>query len=574
MNRSVRLALSRILFPAAVTAAVALPPACLAADAPGSAVLEEIVVTARKRDETLLNAPVAITALSERQLDQYNIVQMEDMANLAGGGVLISKNGVSPTISVRGVSSDSTNAGFDQSVGIVIDGVFYDRSRWVQLGFFDVAQVEVLKGPQSLYFGKSTVAGAVVMTTANPTDEFTGKASVGYEVEGREYYGEGVISGPITDTVSARLALRASDMDGWLKNDAPTIEDDRFGGLEDYNGRFTLACDPSDDFRLNWKVQANFTEDDGPATRAQLYNCRGPSPFGTEITNIQADTTGVFGAYYATADDCKLDDRITVYAAPPGLEYGEKPFNETDAYLSSLKADWKVGNFNLTGVLGYSTYDLDEETGYISSQGLITAQESEENTAYSIELRALTDFDGPFNFLLGGAYQNTDFEFRNTSQIILAIPDPRNGRATSQDHIATQDGESFSVFGEVTWDITDQVELSAGARYSDETKDAAYDVTFVNENFVNSSVSRSGCPRARASRMSSRTTTSAAGDVALAAERKPEHLCLLQVRIPAGRILARRDTAGRISQPRISCSRARTSKATRSVSRRSRSTAR
>jgi outer membrane receptor protein involved in Fe transport len=350
-----------VLVAAGAGALAALPVAAVAAEAG----LEEIVVTARKRDETLLNAPVAITALSERQLDQYNIVQMEDMANLAGGGVLISKNGVSPTLSIRGVSSDSTNAGFDQSVGIIIDGVFYDRSRWVQLGFFDVGQVEVLKGPQSLYFGKSTVAGALVMSTANPTDEFEGKASVGYELEGREIYGEGVISGPLTDTLSARLALRASDMDGWLKNDAPGITDDRFGGLKDYNGRLTLAWEPSDDFRLNWKLQGNFTEDDGPATRAQLFGCRGPFPNGTEITGIQSDTAlpgnfgVVFGAYYPTADNCKLDDRITVYAGPPGLEFGEKPFNETDAYLTSLKADWKVGSVNLTGVLGYSNYDLE-----------------------------------------------------------------------------------------------------------------------------------------------------------------------------------------------------------------------
>jgi iron complex outermembrane receptor protein len=485
VSSSVRSARLRAHVSAVLAAVAALPPVAFAADP----ALEEIVVTARKRDETLLNAPVAITAISERQLEQYNIVQMEDMANLAGGGVLISKNGVSPTLSIRGVSSDSTNAGFDQSVGIIIDGVFYDRSRWVQLGFFDVGQVEILKGPQSLYFGKSTVAGALVMSTANPTDELTGKASVGYEMEGREIYGEGVISGPLTDTVSARLALRASDMDGWLKNDAPGITDDRFGGLEDYNGRVTLAWDPSEDFSLNWKVQANFTEDDGPATRAQLYNCRGPFPNGTDITNIQADTAlpgnfgVVFGAYYPTADNCKLDDRITVYAAPPGLEYGDKPYNETDAYLTSLNMDWQLGSVNLTGVLGYSNYDLEESTGYISSQGLITAFETEENTAYSAELRALTQFDGPLNFLLGVNYQETEFEFRNTSQIILAIPDTRNGRATSQDHIATQDGTSVSVFGEVTWDITDTLQFSGGARYSDETKDAAYDVTFVNEWF-------------------------------------------------------------------------------------------
>ncbi len=445
--------------------------------------LEEVTVTARKREETLQDAPVAITAISERQLEQYNIVLMEDIASLAGGGVLISKNGVSPTLSIRGVSSDATNAGFDQSVGIIIDGVFYDRSRWTQMGFFDVGQVEVLKGPQSLYFGKSTVAGALVMSTANPTDKFYGKASVGYEMEGREIYGEGVIAGPIGDNVGARLAVRASSMEGWLKNDAPVITSKRFGGSDDYNARFTLAWNPSDTVKVNWKVQANKTKDDGPATRAQLYNCRGPSPFGTTITGIQGNVQGApFFAAYAPTDDCKLNDRITVYPGPPGLEFAQKPFNDTNAALSSLKIDWKVGNFSITSVTGANTYDLDEATGYISSQGLISAQESERNTGISQELRALSNLDGPVNFLFGANYAHTDFRFRNASQIILAIPD--RGRAASQDHVAKQTAKSFSVFGEVDWDITSQVQLSAGARYTDEKKDSSYDLTFVNRNFV------------------------------------------------------------------------------------------
>jgi iron complex outermembrane recepter protein len=448
-----------------------------------SAQLEEITVTARKRVETLQDAPVAITAISARQLEQYNITQMEDVASLAGGGVLISKNGVSPTLSIRGVSSDSTNAGFDQAVGIIIDGVFYDRSRWTQMGFFDTAQVEVLKGPQALYFGKSTVAGAIALTTASPGPTFDAKASLGYEASGHQTYGEAYISGPVSENVGMRLAVSASTMSGWLTNDAPVIGTNRFGGADEYTGRFTLAATPSDTVKLVWKVQANRTTDDGPATRAQLFNCRGPSPFGQTITGVQADTSGVYGAFYPAVDNCKLDNHITVYSAPPGLGYGEKPFTTNDSILSSLKVDWKLGRFDMTSVTGVNNYSLHEATGYIASQGLITAAESERNTGYSEELRALSNFDGPLNMLIGVNYAHTDFRFFNTSQIILAIPDPRDGNESSQAHVATQVGKSTSVFAELMWQISPQWQLSGGARYTDEHKDAAYNVDFVNQNF-------------------------------------------------------------------------------------------
>jgi len=471
--------LSFAVFSAVVGAGLGEP--ALAQTAPG--VLEEIVVTARKRTETLETAPVAITALSARQLEQYNITRMEDMSSLAGGGVLISKNGVSPTLSIRGVSSDSTNAGFDQSVGIIIDGVFYDRSRWTQMGFFDVAQVEVLKGPQSLYFGKSTVAGAVVLTTANPGDEFEGSIKVGREFDTEGWYGEGVFSGPISDTFGARLALRAAKSDGWLKNDAPVISSDEFGAEEEYSGRLTLAWDPGEDLAVNLKVQAAHNEDDGPATRAQLFNCRGPSPFGTSISGIPGDLQGepYFAAYPIVGyENCKLDDRITVYPGPPGLEFAQRPEGESDAVLSSLRVDWNVGSWTVTSVTGWNDYTVDDTTGYVSSQGLISAKQKETNTAFSQELRALSDFKGPLNLLVGVNYQDTDFEFHNASQIILAIPDLRNGRAASQSHVATQDGESISAFAELTWDITEYWRLSGGARYTHEEKDARYDLDFVN----------------------------------------------------------------------------------------------
>jgi outer membrane receptor protein involved in Fe transport len=399
---------------------------------------------------------------------------------------MITKGGVSPTMSIRGISSDSTNAGFDQSVGLIIDGVFYDRARWTDQGYLDVAQVEILKGPQALFFGKSTVAGALVMTTANPGDEVEGRVTLGHEFEASQWYTEGMISGPLSDTFGARLALRYSDSDGWLENQAPVegYEGEDFGAEEELTGRLTLAWDPSDTLSLNFKAQYSEQETDGPATRGQLFNCRGPSPFGTEITNIPADTgLAAFGAYYPITDDCKLNDTITVYPGAPGVDHSNPPQGDWDSLLTSLNINWDLGSWALTSVTGYNDYDLQDTTGYISSQGLISAKQKETNESFSQELRLASEYEGALNFMLGFNYQDSEFHFNNASMIILNIPDSRNGRTDSQEHDADQDSQTVSVFGEIVWDITDQLKLSGGARYTDVEKDATYNLFFVNEWF-------------------------------------------------------------------------------------------
>ena len=457
----------------------------LQAQAEGALELEEVIVTARKRDESLSTAPVAITALNEKQLRQYNIRRIEDMASLAGGGVIIAKNAVSPTISIRGVSSDSTNSGFDQSVGIIIDGVFYDRSRWIDQGYFDVSQVEILKGPQALYFGKSTVAGAVVLTTGNPTEEFEGSVTVGHEFEADEWYTQGYISGPITDNLGGRLAFLYSDSDGWLTNQAPVpgYQGKDYGGLKETMTRLTLEWDPNEEINVNFKALYGTQKDDGPASRAQIFDCRGPSPFGTTITNIPGDLQGVYGAPYPIADDCKLNDKISVYSGHPGTAFDKQPEGEYDSWATSLSVNWEFDSWTLTSVTGLNEYEVNQNTGYIQAQGIIAAWGEEKNESFSQEFRLLSNYDGPLNYLLGINYQDNELYAANASQIILGIPDTRNGRTASQEHDVRQDTITKSVFAEVTWDITDQFTMSAGARYTEVEKDAEFDVYFINEWF-------------------------------------------------------------------------------------------
>jgi len=437
----------------------------------------DIIVTARKRAESLQDAPVAITAISKELLVNNGLTSLTDVASLAGGGVVIAQAGVTTTLSIRGVSSDSTNTGFDQTVGVVIDGVFYDRARWVNQGFTDMAQVEILKGPQALYFGRSAVAGAINITTANPTDRFEASATAGYEFAAREVYAEGYVSGPLTSTLKARLALRASDSEGPWKNRSVSLPDKHFGATNDRLARLTLLWQPSSNFEASLKLQGSRLRDQGIAVYSQLFNCRGPSAASTgPITGIPSQV-GI--EPYPVQDNCKLDDEIDVNRAPPGVNLPD-PFSKLTTKAATLKLAYDADGITVTSVTGLNHYRYDYGTGLISSGGLITATEGESNRAFTQELRVATDLPGPLNILAGANYQRSRFYHDNVSQLFLPPPDPIDGRNVSQDHFSRQRGTSWSVFGELTYDITPQLQVAGGVRYTKERKRSRYEITYTN----------------------------------------------------------------------------------------------
>ena len=181
--------------------------------------IEEIIVTARQQAESLQDVPVTVSVMSEVDLDRYNISNLVDAAKMvpnfrinAGG------SGNGSNIYLRGIGSSSISAAFDQSVAINIDGVVVNRGRFIHNAYLDMAQIEVLKGPQSLYFGKSATAGVISIKTNDPTDEFEAELGVGFESEYETTFLEGVISGPIGENLLARLAFGTSETDELRQN--------------------------------------------------------------------------------------------------------------------------------------------------------------------------------------------------------------------------------------------------------------------------------------------------------------------------------------------------------------------
>ncbi|HUD31026.1 MAG TPA: TonB-dependent receptor plug domain-containing protein, partial [Novosphingobium sp.] len=214
IHRSVLLvstALTMVAAPAMAQEAAA-PPQDETVQAGG---LNDIIVTARKRQETVQDVPVAVTAISAEQIANRDVTSVEKITAIAPQfSVGRASNGSGAQLTLRGIGSSSTSIGIEQSVAVVVDGAYYGQGRVIQEGFFDLARVEVLKGPQALFFGKNATAGVISITTADPTatPEFMIKG--GYEFKSQQYRAEGYASMPLTDTLGIRLAARYTKMDG------------------------------------------------------------------------------------------------------------------------------------------------------------------------------------------------------------------------------------------------------------------------------------------------------------------------------------------------------------------------
>ena len=203
-------------------ACIMATPALVAPITAGAQSLEEVVVTARRREETLQDIPVTVTAIGEQQIEQSIIQDLRDVGRLVPNMQIYSAgSGSGSGIYLRGVGSSSISAAFDPAVALNVDGVVLSASRLIYAGQMDMRQIEVLKGPQSLYYGKSATAGVVSILTNDPGDEFELmlRGAILPEHDGRRY--EAVVSGPLGDSFGARLALSGYDYDEFRKNTFP-----------------------------------------------------------------------------------------------------------------------------------------------------------------------------------------------------------------------------------------------------------------------------------------------------------------------------------------------------------------
>lgn len=452
----------------------------------------DIIVTARRRSERLQDVPVAISAVNSETIEAYSYNDIAAVSAMTPQ-LKVSVGGPSggAQLYLRGIGS-TANTGFDPAVGLVIDGVFYNRTLWLTQSFIDMKTIEVLKGPQSLYFGKNTPAGLIMVETAGPTAKPEFGVKAGYEFKANERFVEAFASGPLSDTFGARIVGRVSGMDGWIKalgetraaGDpqrltllAPTQA--RLPGTSFETARLTLQWDPSPAFTATMKGSYTHYADAGPDALIQIFSCQGPG--GTAQL-----TSGVSSPY----DDCKASGSVgrqnfpdPIVAGSPKFTKGGEAFSDYESYALSLNATYDFGWANLNSITGYNHYSLRAvgDTSYAGTAQFLVTDDTR-NSAFSQELRLLTTFDSPVNFLLGGFYQDTKLDSTLGARISPAAAGPTTGNFLSLISPAHQTGTSYSFFGEATWNILPTLELAGGARYTNEKKDTTKFNQFVNAN--------------------------------------------------------------------------------------------
>lgn len=452
--------------------------------------LEEVVVSARKRQETLQEVPVVVNVLTESAIERQRIEGIKDIATIVPG-MYASKtiSGTSGFIFLRGVGTGAGNPSFDQAVAINMDGMGVNSAQMLQAGMVDLKQIEVLKGPQALFYGKNSPGGVIAIHTNDPGDEFELEVTGMYETVANEKTLQGVISGPLSDTFGARLAFGYSEAnDHWVD----VVSGDRFetgpegqiqtafetDNIELETSYFlaTLQWEPTDNFSAKLKLAHMEDNESGPVYAGiQKTYCAGSEP--------QSVTYPIAGVNGCEADDVAISPGLN-----PDLAWQLKDgqfVGESDNYFTNennfavLEMNYEMGNgLTLTSVTGYFDNEEDRlaDASFEIASALITNQLTELEQ-WSQEIRLVSNYDGNVNFALGAFYE--DKEFRQDNETIggfiryapALVPIAGNLPFGLGRQAVHQEGTSYSAFAQVIWDINDQWTLAGGGRYSYEEKE-------------------------------------------------------------------------------------------------------
>jgi len=452
----------------AASALSANPPSVVAQES----ALEEVIVTARKREESLQETPVAVTALSADTLRDAGVRNLAELNQIAPNIEVSSANGTAPlaNIYIRGVGQRNTGPNIDSGVGIYIDEVYVGRPDGALLDIYDIQSVQVLRGPQGTLFGKNTTGGALVFTTNRPTDEF--EASLGVRLGNYDRHdGNFMLNVPILDNLWTRLAGSTVNRDGYIKNlydGEKYMDEDRQNVV--WQTRYVPTETLTLDLNLNWaqtkqgmRPQKCVPVPGYKGWQAELFNqlaivpstgrtlddfCQDAADAGDEQTVI-SDLGGEYSAKNKGAsltanwelnDDISLKSitawRYTNAYQDDELDHTGLPFLHRTQSVhprgKPRKTDQYSQEFQLTGAA------VDDRLRYVAGLYLFSEKTTGETTVH---------FLGPFDPALAG------WLYLNTSSINLDA-----------------DNDAVATFAQLEWERTEQWRTTLGLRYTEETR--------------------------------------------------------------------------------------------------------
>ncbi len=430
-----------------------------------------IIVTATKREQTLQETPVSVSVTSGETLERAEIRDLQDLQTVAPSlRVSQLQSSANTTFIIRGFGNGANNVGIEPSVGVFIDGVYRSRSASSINDLANVSRIEVLRGPQNTLFGKNASAGVISVVTREPQFEFGGSASFTYG-NFDQIVAKADITGPLTDSIAFSLDGTYNKRDGFV--DVVNL-DEKINERDRYVVRGQLLFDNGGPLRI--RAIGDYSKID------ELCCYAG---------NVLAGPT--VPLLFAVGGQLAVEDVFSDRAFLDTL-----PVNDIENYGGSVQADLDLGSLTLTSITAYRELRaFNQQDVDFSSAAVVSEFRNQAVDTFTQELRVASDFDGPVNFLLGGYYfnekakQNSGLDNGEDARAFfdllagggtpgtlsfvesqLGIPVGATfAEGPSTREFFTLDNESYSVFGQVDFEVTDRLTLTAGFNYTDDRKD-------------------------------------------------------------------------------------------------------
>lgn len=429
-----------LLFASAAAAAMVLPQLASAQAAPVETQVEEIIITANRREEKLQDVPAAVSAFSGEQLERLGIEGSKELSQITPG-LNFTQSVFSPQPTIRGIGVRGVGAGDESVVPIYIDGVYQSFIAGADMQFNNIQRIEVLKGPQGALLGRNATGGAINIITRTPGPGFSGRASVSYGTF-EEMIGKLYISGG-NDVLAADFAVVGTRDDGYIKD---VLRGDTYGHVSDVALRSKLVFTPNDFFQL--RLAVGYTNNS--ASTGEAYR------------QVDGNTTGarVPGNPVTTAD------------FRSSLSY--KPYNKLRSATASVTGIFNFDAFTLTSVTGFADSKLrikaDSDGTPLEIATLTYVQVSD--NIYQ-EVYATSTGEGPFSWILGGVYFRDSSgmsPYSTTYSAAVSLGGVVGAQSVSRTR-PTILTDSYAVYGQGTYAFNDEWKITLGGRYTSEKKD-------------------------------------------------------------------------------------------------------
>lgn len=400
------------------------------AGAQSAGVIEEVLVTAQKREESVLSVPISMSVVQAETLTELSVENLDDM-QLYVPNFMVTPTPSNSYVFMRGIGTQGVTLSFESSVALFVDGVYGGRNRQFQEPFLDVERVEVLRGPQGALFGRNTSAGAISITSARPTREFAAWALAEYETEFESWSTSGAVSGPVSDKLQLRFAGRAGETGGYVRNTGLGRYD---GEREDASARLSAAWQPGETVNAFAKIEY-----------------------------AQGEMTG-FGFEFVPGGG----EPVLIKETDDGLA---PEYDDSDALNALAQFDFELGEHTLTAIAGHSSFEYDNA---INIQAITPAhlvvENAEEFDQQSLELRWLSPTGRTLDYIVGVYADRAESIIPSRTSTDLPFTPAYPELITEARYV--ENTESLAAFAQATWSIRETLRATAGLRYTHIDKEA------------------------------------------------------------------------------------------------------